>query len=559
MQFAAMDAQATSTDGTESNIHTPLCEFGETVQHMLPTVKQFPRLEPRFYNGIWLGKDTTTGEPLLGIYNKIVRARTIRRQIMPHKYNQQLLDCVRTGPWKTPASALRAPTLATPLTMPATSKGPPSQKDATTSTAAEGKRQSATEAGDQPTKQKRTTEPTSPMATSPAHQKRPALPAPPPTSPTRERDDAIAEGSTGKQQRTRTERQALERPATSEQPKSKMRINAIEFTTKDGKQMQTTSNEDAEEINNERILLEPILHDTEDLDPQQVAQGMKKEVQQMKGQSVFSEIDGNTLTPEQQANIIESRWVLKQKHNDVRARIVAKGYTEPVTDHDLLFASAPLFCILRILLTMALAYNWSVSAGDVSVTFLHAEAISYNLVMRPPHEFYNDDNRHIMWRLNKAIYGLRSSPKQWQDHIAHILTVALGLVRCTTESNVYRSKDCQVYIMTYVDDLLFIRVQSVINTLFSRMQKEVLLRHTGDLAVGSTMHLLGRNVSHKGDHIDISLHNSYVDIILEESEMTTCNPAPSPGVPHMKGAAEDEAPLDQEQHKKYGRLVGKIQ
>ena len=177
-----------------------------------------------------------------------------------------------------------------------------------------------------------------------------------------------------------------------------MRINAIQLTTKDyKKQMQTKSNEHAEEINNERILLEPILHDTEDLHSQEVAQGMTKEVQQMKDQSVFTEIDGNTLTPEQQANIIESRWDLKQKHHAVRACVVA---------------TAPLLCLLTILLTMALVYNWSVSTGDVSIASLHAEAISYNLVMRPPHEFYSDDNRHIMWRLNKAMYGLRSSPKQ---------------------------------------------------------------------------------------------------------------------------------------------------
>ena len=79
------------------------------------------------------------------------------------------------------------------------------------------------------------------------------------------------------------------------------------------------SNEVTQEIKNERILLEPIIHDTEGLDPQQVAQGMKKEVQQMKDQSVFTEIDGSAMTPEQQANIVESRWVLKQKHNEVRA------------------------------------------------------------------------------------------------------------------------------------------------------------------------------------------------------------------------------------------------
>jgi hypothetical protein len=32
----------------------PLCEFGETVQHMLPAVKVLPKLEQRFMPGIWL-------------------------------------------------------------------------------------------------------------------------------------------------------------------------------------------------------------------------------------------------------------------------------------------------------------------------------------------------------------------------------------------------------------------------------------------------------------------------------------------------------------------------
>ena len=94
---------------------------------------------------------------------------------------------------------------------------------------------------------------------------------------------------------------------------------------------------------------------------------MKKEVQQMKDQSVFTEVDGNTVTTEQQANIIESRRVLKQKHNEVRARVVAKGYTERVTDHDLVFASTPLFCILRILLTkLFMAYDHHKNSGKTT-------------------------------------------------------------------------------------------------------------------------------------------------------------------------------------------------
>ena len=158
------------------------------------------------------------------------------------------------------------------------------------------------------------------------------------------------------------------------------------------------------------------------------------------------------------------------RHNKVRARIVAKGYTEPVADHDLLFASTPLFCTLRVLLTTALVYNWSVCTGDASVALLHAAAISYNLARRPPHELHNEDKTHNVAAKQSRLW-LKIIAKKRQDHIAHILTVTLDLVRCITESNVYRSKDCLVYIMIYVYDLLFIGAQSIINTLFSRLQK----------------------------------------------------------------------------------------
>ena len=72
----------------------PLCEFGETVQYLLPTSKQLPKMEQRFFPAIWLGRDTTTGETLLGIANKVIRARTIRRMPRPEKYNKQLFDVI---------------------------------------------------------------------------------------------------------------------------------------------------------------------------------------------------------------------------------------------------------------------------------------------------------------------------------------------------------------------------------------------------------------------------------------------------------------------------------
>ena len=60
---------------------TPICEFGETILYMLPTAKQMPKMEARFFPAICLGKDTSTNENILGITNKVVRSRTIRRQV----------------------------------------------------------------------------------------------------------------------------------------------------------------------------------------------------------------------------------------------------------------------------------------------------------------------------------------------------------------------------------------------------------------------------------------------------------------------------------------------
>ena len=60
-------------------------------------------------------------------------------------------------------------------------------------------------------------------------------------------------------QRNAAKRQGLG-PTAAEQPKRKMRTNASKHTTRGGRQLDTTSNEDTHEIENERVVLEPIVH-----------------------------------------------------------------------------------------------------------------------------------------------------------------------------------------------------------------------------------------------------------------------------------------------------------
>ena len=72
--------------------------------------------------------------------------------------------------------------------------------------------------------------------------------------------------------------------------------------------------------------------------------------------------------------------------------------------------------------------------------------------MIPPAEV--NPNGDKLWKLLKAMYGLRSAPKAWQDHFAKIMAT-LGFRRLKSEPNVYVNSDTGVMVLSYVDDLLY--------------------------------------------------------------------------------------------------------
>ena len=536
--------------------HThPLCEFGETVQYLLPTSKQLPKMEQRFFQAIWLGRDTTTGETLLGISGKVVRARTIRRMPFPEKYNKQLFDVIsRTNNQQLPAAGqaiLNQPMIFHPprrSTVHTETQTAAAEEKAVTDTP-----QLPRQALTHPTA---TAAASSPMATAPTndHTRQP-LPSPKRTVP-----DDIPEGSLPKQQRSTAS--ASTRPArpeeATERSKTRMRITKVTMTTKQGTEITAYSCEDVTEQQTEKILLEPWVNNTEGLDKAKTIEGMKNEIQSMKTQQVYIEVHLDTLTPQQRQQIIQSRWVLREKGNTVRARIVAKGYTETISDLDEIYASTPIFCVLRTLLALSCNNGWTVRTGDISTAFLHAAAATTDLYMYPPKEFYNPED-NIIWKLNKAIYGLRSSPKAWQNHLAEVLQ-QLGLQRSSAEPNIFMTTNRDCFVLVYVDDLLFLGEEQTINKLFTAIQQQLLLRPTGTLTPGNTVSFLGRNITNRGDHYEISLSDDYTTALLTETKLQDSKPAVTPGTTALKTATADyEQHLSAEEHAQFRRAVGKLQ
>ena len=332
------DGQTSYQRRWQKDHKAPLCEMAETIQYMISTTRTLPKMEPRFFKGIWLGRDTMTGESIIGIPGKIIRVRTIRRQIEPDKYDRQLLDTINVYPWNSPTP----PTAISPqLLLPAnpqassyaigTQTGIPMTETSTQTQQAGTPLALPASAQQLPTD---STMATAPLATSPTNITRPALPLPQGKRP---HEEPIGQAEP-KQSRTAQSSAAVSRGHQEEQPHSKMRIQAVTITTKKGDTITTASCEDEQEAEVERMLQEPFVYDNEGLDSKKVQQGMKKEAQSMKGQGVFTEINYNDVPDEYKGTIIESRWVNKPKQDEVRCRIVAKGFLETIQDLDNILA-----------------------------------------------------------------------------------------------------------------------------------------------------------------------------------------------------------------------------
>ena len=83
--------------------------------------------------------------------------------------------------------------------------------------------------------------------------------------------------------------------------------------------------------------------------------------------------------------------------------------------------------VLRILLIIALARGWMIHFFDISAAFLHAPLSGDEAIyVWPPVEFYPLGD--ILWRPTKAMYGLRSAPRDWQTHWASVL-LFVGVLR----------------------------------------------------------------------------------------------------------------------------------
>ena len=102
--------------------------------------------------------------------------------------------------------------------------------------------------------------------------------------------------------------------------------------------------------------------------------------------------------------------------------------------------------ILRILLVIALACGFFIHSYDICTAFMQAPLREPELVLPPP-ECQKDSNNPVIWILKKAVNGLRTAPKDYQDFFAGELK-SIGFKRLISDTSVYYHETKNIYLLT---------------------------------------------------------------------------------------------------------------
>jgi Reverse transcriptase (RNA-dependent DNA polymerase)/gag-polypeptide of LTR copia-type/Integrase core domain/GAG-pre-integrase domain/Zinc knuckle len=254
---------------------------------------------------------------------------------------------------------------------------------------------------------------------------------------------------------------------------------------------------------------------------------MHEEYAALRSKGVFTEVD---LPDDVKA--LPCRWVYKIKrdqHGKVekyKSRVVAKGYLQRngingELSSENVFAPASNITTLRVLLSLAAQEDFDIDQLDVKTAFLNGD-LEEEVYMKCPPGFYAGGK---VWRLRKALYGLRQAANAWHRKLKESLLGA-GFSLSTTDPCLYmiKFKDATIFVLVHVDDCL------VVGTRAGVMHAKDLIKSLFDVKdLGAASTFLGLDVLRDRASRTLWLGQPrYVQSMLEQFNLVKCNPRVAP-------------------------------
>jgi len=151
--------------------------------------------------------------------------------------------------------------------------------------------------------------------------------------------------------------------------------------------------------------------------------------------------------------ILDVKWVFTNKSdNQKKARLVVRGFqqTEEVED---IYSPVAKIQTLKFLLAFSCQFGLKIVQMDMETAFLNGRVKSEVFVRQP--SGFNDNSGRVC-KLEKALYGLRESPRAWYEVFDEFIQ-KLGFQRSKNDYCLYfllAQENETIYLILFVDDLL---------------------------------------------------------------------------------------------------------
>ncbi len=144
----------------------------------------------------------------------------------------------------------------------------------------------------------------------------------------------------------------------------------------------------------------------------------------------------------------------KEVEQRFKARLVVIGFLEYLRQGENVYAPTLMSDTLRAVLATAQALNEDIRAADISTAFLLAPIPDgEEIYVLPPKGWVprtDEDAKELragrVWRLRRALYGLRRSPKWWADHFAATARSLWGLEQFPADRCIWILRDVNVQV-----------------------------------------------------------------------------------------------------------------
>lgn len=218
---------------------------------------------------------------------------------------------------------------------------------------------------------------------------------------------------------------------------------------------------------------------------------------------------------------IGCKWVFTMKHDKhgkverYKSRLVAKGCAQRYgVDYTETFSPVVRYSSLRLIFALAAEYDLQLHQMDVSTAYLNGE-LNETVYMVQPERFVCEKYPHKVCKLNKSLYGLKQSGREWNCKLDSVLK-SIGFKPCHADTCVYTLRTGRHIniIAVYVDDIML--ACSNLNDL-CKWKREI-GRQFDVVDKGPVDYFLGMEISRNDGEINVS-HKHFIEELLTAHNM----------------------------------------